>query len=196
MTFIEEVQPEDASEEVQEIYRAGKKKYGVLFSNWKHLGHNTHMLRTYADFIVPVLNPEHLDYRSLELAIMKIAQLNRCPYCVSHHYHTGRRHGVTLDEMLALPQYNSYDGFSQRDRIAIRYAEELTVNPPIMTQSDEPHAVSEVTRAALKAEFSDAEIMELTYGIGLFNLLTRVNRMLKPTLDVPKPPKELMALIE
>lgn len=96
---------------------------------------------------------------------------------------------------MALSHYETYDGFSEREKVAITLGKELTANPPQVGFSEEPLAVSQETQANVKAHFTDAEITELVTGITMFNLLNRFNRFLDPDLDVEPAPDELLALL-
>ena len=98
--------------------------------------------------------------------------------------------------MIALDTYETYDGFTEREKIAVTLGKELTANPQHKTISDEPLAVSQETQKRLKEHFTDAEITELVSGITMFNLLNRFNRFLDPELDVEPPPPELVALLD
>lgn len=97
--------------------------------------------------------------------------------------------------MVALSDYETYGGFSEREKVAITLAKELTVNPLNIGPSQEPLAVSRQTQDRVKEYFSDAEITELVTGIAMFNLLNRFNRFLDPELDVEPPPAELLTLL-
>ena len=97
--------------------------------------------------------------------------------------------------MVALSDYETYEGFSEREKIAITLGKELTANPQQVGFSEEPLAVSQETQQRVKANFTDAEITELVTGITMFNLLNRFNRFLDPELDVEPPPAELYALL-
>ncbi len=97
--------------------------------------------------------------------------------------------------MVALKKYETFDGFSAREKVAIRLAEELTLNPPRVPVSEERLAVSQDVQTQLKKHFSEAEIVELVSGIAVFNFMNRFNRFLDPDIDVEMPPKELMAML-
>lgn len=80
MSFVRQVEPEEASANIQRIYNAGIKQYGVLFNNWKIFANAPHLLRPFTQFVGAVLNPVSLDKRTLELAILKTSLINQCKY--------------------------------------------------------------------------------------------------------------------
>lgn len=100
--------------------------------------------------------------------------------------------------MLALDGhlYETFAGFSPRDKAAVRLAEELTLTPPTVSISEELLGVSQKTQVEVKGLFSEAEIVELVVGISSFNFMNRINRFLNPDFDVEMPPDELMALLK
>jgi len=117
---------------------------------------------------------------------------------LTHHYHAAREAGITLEEMLALDghTYETFAGFSQREKAAIKLAEELTLNVSTVPVSEEILGVSQQTQTRVKELFNEAEIVELTIGIASFNFMNRINRFLNPDFDVEMPPDKLMALLK
>jgi alkylhydroperoxidase family enzyme len=94
----------------------------------------------------------------------RVAQLQNSPYVAAH-----------ADRMLrALPdgtarrralQDSRLDGLPAADRLALRYAELLTTDI---------HGVDDQTFKAVRGEFNDAQVVELTIVTAFFNYLTKV----------------------
>lgn len=80
MSFVHQVEPEEASASIKRIYEAGIKQYDVLFNNWKIFANAPHLLRPFTQFVGATLNPVNLDKRTLELAILKTSLINECKY--------------------------------------------------------------------------------------------------------------------
>ena len=93
----------------------------------------------------------------------------------------GREHGVTDEEISALGDYESSALFSERDRMALRYAEEMT-NTPV--------AVPEALFAQLRQHFTDAQLVELTATAAFENFRARFDHAFgveSPGLYCPLP---------
>jgi uncharacterized peroxidase-related enzyme len=195
MPFINYVEPEDAPAEVRRIYEAGEKQRGLLMTTWKLVAHSPKTYRAYGQFLGAVSNPEVLPKSTLELAILKTSLLNSCIYCTTHHYHAGLAAGNSLEQMLALNDFETYDGFSEAEKAAVAFAEEITLNPSRLSLEDEEQAVSKATRDRLKKQFSDQAIAELVMGVSVFNFMARYCRFLGPDVDMELPPQALQDMM-
>jgi alkylhydroperoxidase family enzyme len=58
-----------------------------------------------------------------------------------------------------------------------------------VTYEDAPQAVSSETLTALKNEFSDVEILELSMSVSVWNALSRFHRVMGFDLDMPEAPE-------
>lgn len=88
-----------------------------------------------------------------EPARMRIAQLNSCGACATFRAPSVLASGVTEDLYCHLDDYESYDGYTPRQRLAIEYATRFATD----------HAsVDDVFFARLRGVFTDAEILDLT----------------------------------
>ncbi len=82
----------------------------------------------------------------------------------------GSEEGLAREKILALPNYASSDLFSDRERVALEYADRITV-----TELE----VSDTLFAELRRHFSDDEIVELTGWIAWENCSSKFNRALR-----------------
>ncbi len=196
MSFVKQLEHDDAPAEVQRVYTAGEKTYGLVFNNWKLMAHNPRTLRGYTQFIGGVLNPEELDKRTMEMAIFKTSIINQCRYCITHHYHYAKEAGMTDEEIVAIADYRYYEGFTEREKTAIAFAEEITENPSKTPYSIEAGAISKGIQNALREHFSEVEQLELAVAVTAFNFINRFNRFMAPDIDVEMPPDEVMALLK
>jgi AhpD family alkylhydroperoxidase len=102
--------------------------------------------------------------RSLaERVILRVSQLHECQFCVSSHVAMMTQLGISTDPapVAALPP---------REGLAVEYAECVT---------RDANRVPEELFARLRAAFSDPEIVELTFLIGLITMLNRFNNALE-----------------
>lgn len=95
----------------------------------------------------------------MEKVILRVSQLHECQFCVNSH----------LDIMRSLGIGTDLDKTSDRETLAIEYAESVT---------RDSIRVPDSLIASLKTQFTAAEIVELTFLIGLITLLNRFNNAL------------------
>jgi len=72
----------------------------------------------------------------------------------------GRESGITEEKLAALPDYDTHPAFSEAERLALRYADQMTATPV---------DVDENAAAALRTHFSEKQLVELTAAIAWEN---------------------------
>ena len=83
---------------------------------------------------------------------------------------------MTAEDWKAL-KAGDYSRFSEKERVALGYAEKLTRGPTNITDAD---------FATLKKQFSDAEIVDLHLLVGVANLTNRFTDPLGLELEMPE----------
>jgi AhpD family alkylhydroperoxidase len=94
-----------------------------------------------------------------EVARMRVAQLNACGACSTFRAPSVVAAGVTEDVYEHLDEYKTYDGYTERQRLAIEYAERFVVNH---------RAIDDAFFSRMRASFADAEILDLTLCLTVY----------------------------
>jgi alkylhydroperoxidase family enzyme len=115
----------------------------------------------YEQSIVPV--------RERELARMRIALINGCAICQQWRSTRGAEGLLTEDDYAHVTESSSYAGYTERERLAIEYAELFALDH---------HAIDDAFFARLRAAYTDAEILDLTVCIGGWVALGRTLHVL------------------
>lgn len=116
----------------------------------------------YEQSIVPV--------RERELARMRIALINGCAICQRWRETPGAAGRVTEDDYQHVLDPDRYDGYTERDRLAIEYAERFALDH---------ERIDDGFFARLRAAgYSDAEILDLTVCVGGWLALGRTLHVL------------------
>jgi uncharacterized peroxidase-related enzyme len=97
-----------------------------------------------------------------------------CRYCQAHTAHSAHHAGVEADKIAALWAYETSPLFSAQERAAMRFAQ---------CAAQTPSMVGAAEQAALKAHFTEDEIVEITAVIALFGFLNRWNDTMETTLE-------------
>jgi AhpD family alkylhydroperoxidase len=107
-----------------------------------------------------------LEQSLLELVRMRASQVNGCAFCLHLHATTARTAGETEMRLYLLDGWRESSLYSDRERAALAWTEALTL---VATKGapDEDYA-----RA--KAQFSEADLANLTLAIGAVNLWNRL----------------------
>jgi AhpD family alkylhydroperoxidase len=106
--------------------------------------------------------PQQLIY----LVYLRVSQMNGCAYCIDMHSRDLLKLGVAVDKLVLVPVWrDARDVFNARERAAFAWAEAVTRVAET--------GVPDVDYEAAAAEFSDKELADLTYAIGLMNAFNR-----------------------
>jgi 4-carboxymuconolactone decarboxylase len=128
--------------------------------------HVPELLRGYMALEQAVAEQDRVDKRLKVLAELKAATLTHCEYCIDLGSQVSRQWGLSDEELLALPFYQTSPLFSDLEKLVLDYA---------VGMSRTPVEVSDVLFAKLREHFDDAQLVELTHLIALENLRGRFN---------------------
>ncbi len=107
------------------------------------------------------------DPRLRDLVNIRASQLNGCAFCLDMHVKEATIHGERPLRLHHVAIWRESNLFSARERAALAWTEAVTT----LTDRTVPDAVF----AEARAEFSEAELTELTYAVGVINLWNRLN---------------------
>ena len=102
----------------------------------------------------------------IELVYLRVSQINGCAYCLNLHTNSLLKDGETQRRIAEAAGWRVSDQFSEKERAALNWAEQLT-NISTSHADDESYE-------ALKKVFSDKEISDLTFAISLMNGMNRL----------------------
>jgi alkylhydroperoxidase family enzyme len=115
--------------------------------------------RAQIDYIARRTRALTLPARLLELAILRTAWLCRSGYSWAEHVRMGKAAGLSVEDVARVTEGSAASGWAPLDRAVVRAVEEL---------HDEA-VVSDETCAALEAELSDKQLIELLTIIGAYH---------------------------
>jgi AhpD family alkylhydroperoxidase len=119
-----------------------------------------------------------LDKSIVELAKLRVSQINKCAFCLQIHLNVARRLGIAAEKIDLVAAWEEAGVFSDKEGAALAWAEALA-RLPGGTVSDEVH-----TRA--RAHFSESELMWLSVAVANINAWNRLGAAYRFTPPVPK----------
>jgi uncharacterized peroxidase-related enzyme len=122
-----------------------------------------------------VINKGTVEPKYKELAYLKASQINGCEYCLRAHSSSGKKNGVTEEQLKALNFYARSDAFDAKEKATILYAERVTRGAS---------AIREGALQDLKQYYTDDQIVELTLTICIANFTNRFNDALITNPDI------------
>jgi AhpD family alkylhydroperoxidase len=131
--------------------------------------HRTRLLLGYGALEDATARLRRVPERLKLLAELKAATMTSCEYCVDIGSQIARRAGLSDEHLLALPRYRESELFDEREKLVLDYA---------VGMSSTPVDVGDELFDALRREFDDAQLVELTNVIALENMRGRFNHAL------------------
>jgi AhpD family alkylhydroperoxidase len=110
-----------------------------------------------------------------ELAYLKTALINGCAYCFRAHSASGKKNGVSEEQIKNLAFYRRSSAFDAKEKATILYAERVTRGASAIREG----AINE-----LKQLYSDDQIVELTLTICIANFTNRFNDAMMIAPDI------------
>lgn len=107
-----------------------------------------------------------LEASLLHMIKLRASQMNGCAYCIDMHWKDLKALGETDQRMYSLDAWRECPYYSERERAALAWTEAVT-------RVADGHVPDEVYQA-LKAQFSDQEISDLTVAAALINTWNRL----------------------
>jgi uncharacterized peroxidase-related enzyme len=158
--------------EIQAIYDGLQQTSGRVLNIYRLMAHHARSLPAFLGWY-PRLREGPLDLRLRYLAYVRASQLNRCHYCVTHNAAAARRAGASKEHLDALAQYRTSPLFSDVERLARQYAEEMTTRVQV-----DPALVEQ-----LRAHLTPEALVQLTLTVAAANFTNRFNEALGTELE-------------
>jgi alkylhydroperoxidase family enzyme len=155
---------------IKPLYMAYKKIVGKVTSSVKVQAHRP-SIAWFANLLgIAIERSKKVEPRLHFLVQFRTAQIVECPFCIDIIPAIGTKKSIVTEEELAsVANWENSKVLSERDKIAIEYAEEI---------SKTPVRVSDELFNRLKKYFNDEQVVELTASIAYENYRARFNHAL------------------
>jgi len=103
----------------------------------------------------------------VDLAYLRVSQINNCAYCLDMHTRNLLKRGVKVEKLALVQAWAEADSlFDERERAALGWAESVTR----VAETGVPDEAYEAARAV----FDERELVDLTIAISLMNTYNRM----------------------
>jgi alkylhydroperoxidase family enzyme len=162
------------------VYAYSQRTFGKVLMPMKVIYARVPTLATLAHKIIKTHEKISLEPELRFLVQVKVSQLNGCPFCEDISLAGAVQKKVGVDRFHNLDEYSTSNAFTPREKAALAFATEATLH----------RNVSEETWQQVREQFSETEIVELTWlnaaenyfnlqagilGIGSDNLVMQEN---------------------
>ncbi len=166
MSWIEEIDENDASGQLAEVYADLIEKRGKVANILKVHSLNPAAMQNHIDlYLTLMFGRSGLSRGEREAVALVVSATNECPYCVNHHAEA-LSHYIKDDVLNMLIEADGLETLEPRLSTIVRHAEKLTSAPGAMTESD----LGELRAVGL----NDEDILDLTLVVSYFNFVNRI----------------------
>ena len=173
VAVISPISKETAAPEIHPILDKLNHALGKVPAFFGTMARVPEALANFVPFYTAVIEHGTVERKYKELAYLKTSLINGCEYCFRAHSASGKKNGVTDEQIKALAFFLRSTAFDAKEKAVILYAERVTrgasaIRPPALDE--------------LKQYFNDDQIVELTLAACVANFTNRFNDAL---LNVP-----------
>jgi len=122
---------------------------------------------------------KHLEHSLLRLVEVRASQINGCAYCLDMHTKDARAAGETEQRIYTLDAWRETPFFTDRERAALEWTEAVT----LVAETRVPDDVYQHVRQ----QFSEEELVELTFAVIVINSWNRLNVSFRPLVGDYQP---------
>jgi alkylhydroperoxidase family enzyme len=158
------------------------EKTGPVLNIFRAMSHSPEAMLRFMRFGNYLLTEGKLDPKLRELAILRAGAICRSPYEFSQHIAFGRRVGLSDAQIAATADPNSR-AFDPKEMAVLTFAGELSSES----------RVSDASWDAVAQFLNEEELVELTFVVSFYNLVSRTLNALQVDVDEPAA-RDLQAL--
>ena len=120
-----------------------------------------------------------IDAKLFELVKIRASQINGCAYCIDMHTKDARLAGETEQRIYGLSAWHETPFYTDRERAALEWTEAIT-------RVADSHVPDDLF-ARVSAQFSEAELVALTFGVIVINSWNRLSIAFRPPVGSYQP---------
>lgn len=167
MPFVSEVEQEQASPGLREIYSAIEKDFGAVPHFFKALGAKPSVIAAQLQMNVAIMGDGALSASVKEQIGLVVSGINASSYCIAIHMELLQRFGFNKPTARKLSTNYMSAPVDDKTKALFRFADKLTRKPVEIEQSD----VDQVLRAG----WSQDALRETVLVAAFFNYINRVS---------------------
>lgn len=164
-----------AAQEVQPIFDKLTHVFGYMPSFFGTMARVPQALANFLPLYSAVIDKGSVEAKYKELAYLKTSSINGCEYCHKAHSASGKKNGVSEEQLKALSFFQRSQAFDAKEKAVLLYAERVTRASAAIRPAD---------LQELKQYFNDDQIVELTLTVCIANFTNRFNDALTITPDL------------
>ena len=170
--------PVDHDPELADLFAGMERHLGFVANSRLIMQRKPKILRAYVALHAAVWDPVESEIdRPLKRLIAHVAsRASGCQYCMAHTIEGAALLDVDERKLAAIWDYASSPLFSESERVVLDFA---------FAAAQQPNAVTDDDFVALRAHYSEEQIVEIVAAISIFGFLNRFNDTMATPLEEP-----------
>jgi uncharacterized peroxidase-related enzyme len=166
---------EQAAAEIQPIFDKLTHALGRMPAFYGTMARVPEALQLFMPLYAAIIHHGKVEAKYKELAYLKTAQINGCQYCFQAHSASGKKSGVTDEQINSIIFFMRSSAFDEKEKAVLLFAERITRGASAIR----PRVLED-----LKQYFDDDQIVELTLTVCMANFTNRFNDTFSLTPDI------------
>ncbi len=167
MPYIKVINENEAEGELKKVYEQISSSRGKLSNIMKiHSLMPDTMIKHLELYLSIMLSKSNLTREEKEILAVVVSKNNNCDYCVNHHAEAVNHYWKNTERLNNFISTLDDDSFSEKFRLAVKHAANLTTNPSTVTKSE----IDELKNRG----WSDEDILAINLIISYFNFVNRI----------------------
>lgn len=164
----------DTVPELSEVFAIKEAGLGFVPNSARTMARWPELAKAYGALSNAVANTRHLSKTLRNLVFLMASTAAGCRYCQAHSASTARRAGIPEDKMREVWEFETSNHFDERERTAMRFA---------MSAAHSPSLVDDELHEAIRAHFTNDEIVEIVGVIAFSGFMNRWNATMATPLE-------------
>jgi len=163
--IVKQISDEEAADDVKELFEGMKANTGKVPKWMRVMANNHDVVIGFFKLFKALMDDAPVDKLTKWKVALHVSKINQCQFCIGVAEAQLSALGVDQASMKDLEKI-----INEKERAAIRYSEAATTHA---------YKIEDEIIDELKHHYNDAEIVEITSVVGLFNYINRFNDALK-----------------
>ena len=163
MAGIKYLEKNEVEPIAEELYGKMEKNSGRVGNLFKALAHSQKILRDWSRLGTTLLLKGEISRKLLEIAIIRVGEINQAAYELAAHRRIGLESGLTQEQVDAIADCQSSDIFDELEKAILQFTDEVSRDI----------RVSDKTFNQLREHFTERQMVEMTVTIGYYHMVCR-----------------------
>lgn len=163
MARIKYLELDEVEPIAEDFYKKTQKSSGRVIHLFKALAHSPKILRDWGRLGTTLLMKGETSRKLLEIAIIRVGEINQAAYELTAHRRIGLECGLTQDQVTDIANWQESDKFDELERAILQYTDEVS----------QDIRVSDESFNNLRKHFSERQMVEMTVTIGYYHMVCR-----------------------